>query len=63
MNLKAAIDYFLLYIQFEKNYSEHTVISYEYDLNLFYNFLTDRHCSTELNELTKTNVRSLINIY
>ncbi|WP_413785534.1 site-specific integrase [Cytobacillus sp. IB215665] len=33
--LKAAIDDFILYIQIEKNYSSHTVVSYEYDLNQF----------------------------
>lgn len=60
MNLKTAIDDFLLYIQIEKNYSEHTVISYEYDLNLFNQFLNDHQCSTELTELTKTNVRRFI---
>ncbi|MFA1737831.1 site-specific integrase [Lysinibacillus fusiformis] len=32
MQLHAAIDEFVLYIEIEKNYSVHTVTSYEYDL-------------------------------
>ncbi|QCR32545.1 tyrosine-type recombinase/integrase [Lysinibacillus sp. SGAir0095] len=60
MNLNTAIEDFLLYIQVEKNYSEHTVLSYEYDLKSFFSFLADYGCSTELNDITKLNVRRFI---
>ncbi|WP_068984297.1 tyrosine-type recombinase/integrase [Lysinibacillus xylanilyticus] len=60
MQLHAAIDEFVLYIEIEKNYSENTVTSYEYDLQLFLTFLTDHGCSTCLNEITKTQVRRFI---
>ncbi|WP_288582437.1 MULTISPECIES: site-specific integrase [Lysinibacillus] len=45
MQLHAAIDEFVLYIEIEKNYSVNTVTSYEYDLQLFLTFLTDHGCS------------------
>lgn len=60
MQLHAAIDEFVLYIEIEKNYSENTVTSYEYDLQLFLTFLTNHGCSTCLNEITKTQVRRFI---
>ncbi|WP_419719894.1 tyrosine-type recombinase/integrase [Lysinibacillus fusiformis] len=60
MQLQAAIDEFVLYIEIEKNYSENTVTSYEYDLQLFLTFLTEHGCSTCLNEITKTQVRRFI---
>ncbi|WP_267897040.1 site-specific integrase [Lysinibacillus yapensis] len=60
MQLKAAIDEFILYIEIEKNYSTHTVTSYEYDLQHFLEFLTNHQCSTDLNEITKTLVRRFI---
>ncbi|MCG7435044.1 site-specific integrase [Lysinibacillus fusiformis] len=60
MQLHAAIDEFILYIEIEKNYSVNTVTSYEYDLQLFLSFLKDHGCSTCLNEITKTQVRRFI---
>lgn len=60
MQLHAAIDEFVLYIEIEKNYSVNTVMSYEYDLQLFLSFLKDHGCSTNLNEITKTQVRRFI---
>ncbi|WP_233523069.1 site-specific integrase [Peribacillus saganii] len=54
MQLKAAIDEFILYIQVEKNYSTHTVVSYEYDLLQFLTFLLDYDCSTDLASISKT---------
>lgn len=60
MQLKAAIDEFILYIQIEKNYSSHTVISYEYDLDQFLAFLRDHNCSTDLADITTTQVRRFI---
>lgn len=60
MHLKAAIDEFILYIQIEKNYSPHTIDSYEYDLNQFLAFLQDHNCSTDLAFITKTQVRRFI---
>lgn len=60
MDLKLAIDDFLLYIQIEKNYSSHTVCSYEYDLKSFYSFLSQFGSSTNLDDVNKTNVRRFI---
>lgn len=60
MQLKAAIDKFILYIQVEKNYSTHTVVSYEYDSLQFLTFLRDHDCSTDLASITKTHVRRFI---
>jgi len=60
LQLHAAIDEFVLYIEIEKNYSVNTVTSYEYDLQLFLTFLSDHGCSTCLNEITKTQVRRFI---
>lgn len=60
MDLKLAIDEFLLYIQIEKNYSSHTVCSYEYDLTSFHAFLTHFGSSTNLHDVNKTNVRRFI---
>ncbi|MED3550297.1 tyrosine-type recombinase/integrase [Cytobacillus praedii] len=60
MQLNAAIDEFILYIQIEKNYSSHTIASYEYDLNQFFAFLRDHDCSMELAFVTKIQVRRFI---
>lgn len=60
MQLHAAIDEFILYIEIEKNYSLNTVTSYKYDLQLFFTFLTNHGCSTVLNDITKTQVRRFI---
>ena len=60
MELRTAIDEFVLYIEIEKNYSVNTVISYEYDLQLFFDFLIERDCSTCLDEITKTHVGRFI---
>lgn len=60
MELRTAIDEFVLYSEIEKNYSVNAAISYEYDLQLFFYFLIDRGCSTRLNKITKTQVRRFI---
>lgn len=60
MQLKAAIDEFILYIQIEKNYSSYTVTSYEYDLLQFLDFLRRHDCPTDLGSITKTHVRRFI---
>ncbi|MED3803091.1 hypothetical protein P4562_14285 [Lysinibacillus xylanilyticus] len=60
MQLHAAIDEFILYIEMKKITRLILVTSYEYDLQLFLTFLTDHGCSTCLNEITKTQVRRFI---
>lgn len=60
LELNAAIDEFILYIQIEKNYSSHTITSYAHDLNQFRDFLHDHHCSTDLVDITRTQVRLFI---
>lgn len=60
MQLKAAIDEFILYIQIEKNYSDHTITSYEYDLNQFLAFLREHDCSTDITDITAIQARRFI---
>ena len=60
MELKALIDEFILYIQIEKNYSDHTITSYEYDLVQFLSFLRKSNGSTDVACITKTHVRRFI---
>jgi len=62
LELKNTIDEFLLYIQIEKNYSAHTITSYEYDLNQFLAFLREHDCSTHLADITTTQVRRFIQL-
>ncbi|MGE7673133.1 site-specific integrase [Lysinibacillus sp. NPDC094403] len=52
-----------MYIEIEKNYSENTVTSYEYDLQLFLTFLTDHGCSTCLMRLPRPKYVALSYIY
>ncbi|MFJ6208877.1 site-specific integrase [Lysinibacillus sp. NPDC092081] len=60
MQLHAAIDEFVLYIEIEKNYSVNTVTSYEYDLQLFLTFLSDYGCSTCLNTQVRRFIQYLL---
>ncbi|MCP9752602.1 tyrosine-type recombinase/integrase [Ferruginibacter sp. HRS2-29] len=48
---------FLDYLKFQKRYSQHTLISYENDLNSFFGFLKD-YGEMELSEIKPTIIRS-----
>ena len=49
---------FIEYLQFEKRYSQHTVISYKNDLEHFFVFLISRYDSPALASISATYVRS-----
>ncbi|MED4454895.1 tyrosine-type recombinase/integrase [Metabacillus fastidiosus] len=60
MLLQHAIDEFLLYLEIEKNYSQHTLDGYSYDLKLFKDFLVKHDRSLALNDISKTLVRRFL---
>ena len=49
---------FLDYLRFQKRYSENTIISYENDLNSFFEFLFLEYKITDLKEITASIVRT-----
>lgn len=49
---------FLNYLRFEKRYSEHTILSYETDLNAFFDYLSTQYGSMEPEAVTTMFVRS-----
>jgi len=49
---------FLHYLQFEKRYSFHTVISYRTDLEQFHNYLLSNYNTTEISDITPVLIRS-----
>ncbi|WP_163537597.1 site-specific integrase [Gracilibacillus sp. YIM 98692] len=51
MNVKHAVDDFLMYLAIEKNYSENTVNGYSYDLKTFEEFLVRHNRALELTEM------------
>lgn len=53
-----AVSSFLKYLQFEKRYSEHTIISYQNDLEQFAAYLTGQYQSPLLQEIAPVYVRS-----
>jgi len=54
------VDSFIKYISFEKRYSQHTVNSYQNDLNQFSQYLSSNFQILELQESTQLMVRSWI---
>ena len=51
---------FLKYIEFEKRYSKHTLISYNTDLTQFFNFLDVEYDISDLSEVSHQIIRSWI---
>lgn len=49
---------FLNYLRFEKRYSQHTIISYQKDLEQFLKFLEEKYSSPSLPEISAAIVRS-----
>ncbi|MGE8205827.1 tyrosine-type recombinase/integrase [Heyndrickxia sp. NPDC080065] len=60
MLLTQAMDEFLLYLQVERNYSQNTLISYEYDLKTLQDFLIRHNRSLQLEDLIPSTVRRYI---
>ncbi len=52
------IQEFLNYLTFQKRYSNHTIISYENDLNGFLSFIWKEYETTELSEMSPSMVRT-----
>jgi len=50
-------DNFLRYIEFEKRYSKHTLISYQTDLTQFFNFLYDEYKISDVSEVNHHIIR------
>ncbi len=53
-----SIDQFLDYLKFEKRYSKHTLISYQNDLEQFFQYLVSQFDSPDLELISATMVRS-----
>jgi len=54
------IESFLKYIEFEKRYSVHTVVSYKNDLEQFNIFLTSLDSEIQIESVTYQHIRSWI---
>lgn len=54
----SAIQSFLNYLNFQKRYSPHTIISYQNDLTGFFTFLEEQFNTTNLSEINASFVRS-----
>ena len=52
------IQSFLDYLRFEKRYSQHTLISYQNDLEQFFSFLYSQFNEVSINQITATYIRS-----
>ncbi len=54
------IDSFLHYLQFEKRYAAHTLISYKNDLEQFQSFLLQQYDLSDFSEVKNTLIRSWV---
>jgi integrase/recombinase XerC len=57
-NYQVPVQSFLDYLKFEKRYSQHTIISYQNDLEQFFSYLTGQYQSPPLPEIAPAFVRS-----
>lgn len=58
VSVQQAIQHFIDYLQFQKRYSQHTIISYRNDLVSFFDFLELLYGKTELPDIKASFVRS-----
>jgi integrase/recombinase XerC len=49
---------FIEYLQFEKRYSKHTIISYQNDLDQFFQFLLSQYETADIKQITPSMVRT-----
>ena len=49
---------FLNYLKFEKRYSQHTIVSYQNDLEQFFAYITSQYQATSLIDIATTYIRS-----
>lgn len=54
------IQSFIDYLKFEKRYSQHTIISYQNDLEQFFSYLKSQYDSPSLTEITHSLIRSWV---
>src|ERR1700712_3701819 len=52
------LESFLNYLKFEKRYSQHTIVSYQNDLEQFCAYITSQYQAATLTEIATTYVRS-----
>ncbi len=57
-NYQAAVHSFLGYLRFEKRYSQHTIVSYQNDLEQFFTYLTGQYQAPLLADISPAFVRS-----
>ncbi|MDB5222878.1 MAG: integrase [Chitinophagaceae bacterium] len=55
---QSPIQSFLNYLKFQKRYSQHTIISYENDLKVFFDFMEDKYGNLSLPEISATLIRT-----
>jgi site-specific recombinase XerD len=60
MQFQQALDDFLMYLEVEQHYSEHTLRGYDYDLTAFLTFLERHNRSTVLDDLNPSVVRRFV---
>ena len=60
MNITVCQDEFLKYLQFEKRYSNHTLLAYSTDLSQFIEFVNTAYQLTEVSEINHSVIRSWI---
>jgi len=53
-----ALENFINYLEFEKRYSEHTILAYRTDLLQFFEYIQDQYQSSKPNEIEETWIRS-----
>ncbi len=58
INSHSQIASFLDYLKFEKRYSQHTIISYQNDLEQFFTYLTNEYDSPSVSDIIPSFVRS-----
>ena len=58
ISLHNKINSFLDYLKYQKRYSQHTLISYQTDLNSFFEFLKNQFDENQLSKIKSTYVRS-----
>src|SRR5258706_212764 len=55
---QSALQSFLNYLKFEKRYSQHTIVSYQNDLEQFFAYITSQYQATSLIDIATTYIRS-----
>jgi integrase/recombinase XerC len=54
------VEDFIKYLRYEKNYSTHTVLAYEHDLKVFFEFVETQYFAAEPSQISSEMVRSWV---